>query len=280
MAHIITTFCLIIFSMNAAFSAVTVFVEVMKEKEVFDSYHYPAKIIPKVHSNVLSESQGVVDKLNFQLGQEVKKDQVIAKVRHTDPVYQYRPVELRAPVSGVISRVHVTEGSTVSLGETLISITDPKQAKILIEISGNDLSALKVGLEGNLHLREINKNYNVKIIGMSPLVDSATGTASAELEIVGDENIPLGTIGRVTFKTNMHKGILISHDALIYKGRDTYVHLVVEDNKIKSVPVKLGMKRSGMIEILEGLKVGEKLVTRSSKHIKTGDDVVVANDVK
>lgn len=278
MAQIAALFCILIF--NTSFASVTVFIEVMGEKEVYDSYHYPAKIIPKVHSNILSESQGVVDKLNFQLGQEVKKDQVVAKVRHTDPVYQYRPVELRAPVSGVVSRVYVTEGSTVSLGETLISITDPKQAKILIEVAGNDLSSLKVGLEGNFFLREIDQNYKVKIIGMSPLVDAATGTASAELEIVGDENIPLGTIGRVTFRTNLHKGILISHDAIIYKGRDTYVHLVEADNKIKTTPVKLGMKRSGMIEILEGLSVGEKLVIRSSKHVKTGDEVIIANDTK
>jgi multidrug efflux pump subunit AcrA (membrane-fusion protein) len=256
-----------------------VFVQVAQKKEISDKLTYPARVSPKVSAMVLSESQGVISTLDFNLGDRIAKNKTIAKVTHSDPVYEYRPFRIKAPVSGVISKIFTNVGSQIKKGEKVALITNPKSSKLLIEVAVKDISSFKKGMRGLFKSRSTENKYKVKVTGISPLIDSATGTATAELEFTDRKarKVLPGTIGKVIFKTNIHKGFLFPQKVLTYKGNQAQVRIVSPENKVSRINVKLGAKRRGKIEILTGVKKGDYLIERASGFIKDGAIVAIQN---
>jgi multidrug efflux pump subunit AcrA (membrane-fusion protein) len=259
----------------------TVFTKVMAKSTIFDTFSYPVRVVPKINASILSESQGVVIKIKSRLGEKVKKGTVLAVIKHQDPVYKYRPVKVKSPINGIISRVHITEGSLVPKGQKLLTVTDPNKMQVLFEVTSMDLNAIDEGLPGTMKLKGNPKEYRVRVRGVSPFVNPATGTAEAEVEFVTEENLPklLGALGRVSFKSNIHAGYIVKDDALVYQGRETFLRKIV-DSKVKRFKVDLGEKRRGEVEILKGITKGDEVIVRSSGFLIDGEKVEVKNTDK
>ncbi|MCK5073911.1 MAG: efflux RND transporter periplasmic adaptor subunit [Bacteriovoracaceae bacterium] len=260
----------------------SVFVKKVVLQEIFDTYSYPAKVIPKVNAAVLSESQGVIAKLHVGLGEKVVKNSKLASVRHTDPIYKYKPVNIKSPVDGVVSSIIITEGSLVSKGERLMTVTDPMKYSIRMEVTALDLKYIKKNLAGEFSVKGMNKKIKIKVKGVSPFVDPGTGTATAELSVDNSDDgkdILIGSLGQAVFKSNVHKGFVINEDAIYYDGKFPFLK-IVENEKIRKIPVKLGKGRRGKVEITEGLKDGYIVVVRSSGYLADGEKVKIESNKK
>lgn len=261
-----------------------VFVQSIEMTELSETLTYPARVDARVRAAVVAENDGVVSKIIAPLGTEVKTHSALLTIRNTDPVYQYSPMRVTSPVSGIVSRVEVNEGSRVAKGDKLVTVTDPDQVRIVVEITALDVSSIKPGLTAELRMpgREFEDGLQVKVRGMSPFVDPATGTATCELELLPANRKekkpkrlpPLGVIGRVVFNVNKRQGVSIPESAITYRGKDPYVRLV-ENGKAKFVAIKTGRKELGQVEVLQGLKTGDQLVERSAGFVAEGEDVEV-----
>jgi multidrug efflux pump subunit AcrA (membrane-fusion protein) len=262
-------------AMAATENPAIVFVGAVKPTELYEVLTYPARVVPKVNTIILAETDGIVSHIFAPLGQRVSRKQKVLSVTHTDPVYQYAPVAMTAPVSGVVSSVDVTEGSQVTKGQKLASVTDPSQVRITVEIPAQDLPSLRRGMEGEFRFSGSDGKVALKVRGISPFVDPATGTASCELELAaGKTTLAPGILGQVSFKANNHQGISIPDYAVIYRGTDTFVRLV-EAGKAKQIPIKLGRKERGNVEIMGGLQANSQLVLRTSRYVADGEAVTV-----
>ncbi len=253
-----------------------VYADKVEKIELFDKFSYPARVISKINSTMLSESQGVIGKLNIKLGSVVNKGQVLVSVRHTDPAYNFREVILKAPVSGMISNIVVTEGTLVAKGNKILTITDPNRLRVLVEIPASDLKYIKTNNTGSLRMNYLDKDVGVVVSGVSPVLDPGTGTATAILYIVNPADIAhvkIGTIGKAEFKSNQRFGFSVAEHSVVYEGRKPHLR-IVEENKLKRIPITLGKKRSGNVEVLSGLKGGESVIKRVNGYIADGAEVV------
>ena len=102
-----------------------VFTNTVRSAELYDLLTYPARLNPKINATILADSDGIVKEIITPLGRPVRRNQKILIMTHTDPVYDYAPITVIAPVHGVVSSVEVTEGSRVMRGAKLATITDP-----------------------------------------------------------------------------------------------------------------------------------------------------------
>ncbi len=264
----------------------TVDVQAAKATQLFTLLTYPARLHPKINATVLSETEGVVTEIPAPLGAEVKKNEQLVVIKNTDPIYHYAPVRVGAPVKGVVSSMEVSVGSRVTRGQKLATITDPSQVLITVEIAASDLFTIRKGQKGDLRLPGSNENVALEVRGVSPFVDPATGTATAELVLIekpvskeGNFPLPPGSVGQVSFRSQEHAGIELPESAVIYRGKDTFVR-VVESGKIKYVPVGLGPTHHGMVEIAKGLTEGANVVLRSSGYVSDGEEVLISKDEK
>ncbi len=255
-----------------------ILVEKMKPVEISEEITYPARVSSLVNATVLSETAGVVKQVNTRLGSFVKRGQALALVEHTDPVFKYAPVTVRAHISGVVSSIDITRGTNVAPGTPIATLTDPRKLQVTIEVPAVDLTKIHRGLGGTF--KGVGELYamSVAINGVSPYVDPTTGTATAQLKFLDPfekiRSLRPGLVGTVSFRTARHKGFQITEDAIVYRGKLTYVR-VVEDTKAQLTPVKLGRSQRGIVEILEGVSKGTTVVVRSSQFIADGDEVAI-----
>ena len=262
-----------------------VFAETIRPISLFESLSYPARVVPKLNTTLLAESDGIVSRIYAPLGQRVGRKQKILEITHTDPVYQYAPIVVLAPVAGVVSAVEVTEGSQVTRGQRLGSVTDPAQIRVTVEVPAQDLRLLSRGMAANLKIAGGEAAIGLRVRGISPFVDPATGTATCELDLADAKPALLGAglapgvVGQVSFKAGAHDGILIPDYAVIYRGTDTFVRVIdrvdAASGKARQVPVKLGRKDRGNVEVVDGIKAGTTVVMRSSKYVAEGELVSV-----
>lgn len=255
----------------------TVFSEKITTQPIFDLLTYPARVDSKVNATVLAETDGVISKILKPLGSKVRRGEAIAVLKHIDPVYQYAPMMVVAPVAGVVNQVLVTDGALVNKGDKLISITDPNQLRIMIEVAAQDVRSIHAGLKADFFIANRNEPLMAEVKGLSPSVDPMLGTATCELALskTGEKNLLApGMIGRMQFKVNQRQGILLMDFAVFYKGDDTFVR-IIENGHAKSVPVKLGEKHQAKVEVLSGLKAGDEVIDRASGFVADGDQVKV-----
>jgi multidrug efflux pump subunit AcrA (membrane-fusion protein) len=254
-----------------------VFAKKIEKTEIFDRFYLPAKIQSKIEAMVLAENSGRVGEIKVNLGQVIEKKATLVSIKHTDPSYKYNALKVSSPVAGIIADIFVSEGSLVAQGASLVRIIDPTKVKILVELTPRQLQVLKIGDAGELSAAVNDKKFKVVIKGVSPIIDSLTGTAPAELEIVDEKNISLislGSVGKVQFKANLHQGINLPEYAIAYDGTKPQLR-IIEKDKVVIRDIKLGLKRDDQVEISEGLKGDEVVVLRSNSFLKPGDKVQV-----
>ena len=248
--------------------------------ELSETLAYPARVEPRIRASIVSETDGVVTKIIAPLGSHVRAKAPLLVVKNTDPIYNYSAMMVTSAVDGVVSKVEVTEGSRVSRGDKLLLVTDPEQVRVAVEVTAYDLALIRPGQLAELKTPGSELVVPLKVKGVSPFVDPATGTASCELELArlpgkpAARMPPLGIIGRVYFRANVRKGISVPDSAITYRGKDPYMRLV-QDGKAKLVAISIGRKEAGLVEILKGLKAGDQFIERASGFVADGEAVEV-----
>lgn len=243
--------------------------------ETSDLLVYPAKVESKIHSVILAETDGVVRQI-ITLGTPVKRGTTLMSLKQSDPVYQYAPVQVQSPVQGVVSEIFVSEGAQVVRGAKLASVVDPDQIRISLEIPDSELTKIKQGQKGTfltkLGSQEI--KAEVEVSGVSPLVNTLTGTATAILTFKDKSQLKAGSIGRVEFKLDPAQKIMVDETAIVYRNAKPFVR-VIEEEMAKYKAVTLGPRQNGKIVIEEGLKEGETIIQRASQYIPENKKVKI-----
>ncbi len=243
--------------------------------EISQTLTYPARVESTVSATVLADTDGVVTQI-LPLGSQVRKGQKILTIEQTDPVYQYAPFRVQAPVGGVVSQLDVSSGAHVTKGQKIGTVIDPSRLQVSIEIAGSDLGKFRKGLTGDMTL-ETGDKVSLELFGLSPVITPTTGTASAVLHFANSEDrskVHAGWIGQVEFKLGQKKGILVPETAVVYRGTDPFVR-ILNKNVAKFRPVTLGARVRGQYEVLKGLVADEIIIERSSQFIADNQTVQV-----
>ena len=239
---------------------------------------FPARIVPGKLAQVIADYPSIVEKIEVNLGDKVDQSTVLIQLKHSDPLFNERRLKVKSPIEGRIAKIQVSEGSQIGRGEKLLVIAGARGEKILLEVPSKDLSQIHQAQTGTLMMD--NESFKVVVKGISPLIDTATGTASAEIAFAADEaKRPSGILGKISLKANSHDGILIPEHAISYQGNNTFIKKV-DNDKISKVAVKLGERIRDRVEIAEGIQAGEWVVERASGYLADGVEVEVQNPPK
>jgi multidrug efflux pump subunit AcrA (membrane-fusion protein) len=255
---------------------------VVKASELYDSYAYPVLLEARQDSEIFSEIDGIVKEMKVKIGQRVRIGQTLLVLKQSKPDFSYAPFLVKSPFTGTIASVSKKIGSSVKVGEALIHLVNYDELSIKFEVPEAEMGVLKAGLTGELHFKKPEAPIPVVISGISPVLNPTSGTASGELtwdDKKADstklrKNFLPGMIGRASFKLNFHKGISIPKSALVYESKNYAVRIVADGKSIKRI-VKIGKEHSDHIEILDGLKEGDQVITSRNKYLKEGEAVKI-----
>ncbi|MFC4349335.1 efflux RND transporter periplasmic adaptor subunit [Kordiimonas lipolytica] len=171
-------------------------------------------------------------------------------------------LNVRAPVDGKLSGFNVEIGQSINRGGRLGQIDDPDRYKLTANIDEFYLGRVDLGQEATYERGS--EAYKMQIAKIYPQVQN--GQFEVDFVFEGDGQ-PDGIRRGQTLQTKLTLGdatdaVLIPNGAFFQDTGGNWVFVVSPDGSqaIKRT-VRLGRRNSRFIEVLEGLEVGERVVT-------------------
>tara|TARA_B100001971_G_C18268024_1_gene596353 strand:- start:26794 stop:27663 length:870 start_codon:yes stop_codon:yes gene_type:complete len=253
-----------------------VFVQEIKKESFEQISEYPIVLKSRADSKIKSPINGVVADIKKKLGDTVQENEVIAILRQQQGGFDYQPLKVRSPIAGKISNINVHRGEYVNIGDLVIEVLDPTEIYGRIEVPVRDHKIIQPNQPVKIELQQVNKlDVKGKVAGISSAADPMTGTLSADVEILDKDEFPIGIIGHAKVNRGAKEVMLIQESALNYKGDDIYVKIVDDKNLVTNRSIKIGGKKAGKVEVLDGLKTDEQIIVRSNGFVAPGDEVKI-----
>jgi membrane fusion protein (multidrug efflux system) len=202
---------------------------------------------------------------------QLKIDQ--AEVRLTDT--RLEKMSLTAPFSGQVGLRQVAVGDYVSAGQDLVELVDASQIKVQFRIPEQYLAKVKPGQEVRVRLDAYaGESFSGKIYAVAPQVDVRTRSLELRALIANpDGRLRPGLFANIALTLgNNPNALMIPEQAIIPQGKQFFVYRVI-DSKIEMIPVALGLRRQGQVEITRGLEVDDVIVTAGQLKLRPGSPV-------
>jgi len=175
---------------------------------------------------------------------------------------------IHSPLDGIITKNDLKMGEIVSANTNVISILSVSKFEIQANVSENEIAKISLGDSVGMTLDALgpNEKFAGRIVMIDPAETVVSGVIYYKITSVFDsENtkIKSGMTVNMDIQTDKKENVL-TLPYYVVKGSngDKYVQ-VLEAGKLKEKTVKTGLEGETMIEIIEGLKEGEKVIASS-----------------
>lgn len=222
---------------------------------------------PDMTSDIKARFPGIVKNVGVQIGQKVKKGQILATIESNDSLRLY---SVKSPIDGIILNRNIAIGN-LTKDEVIFTIADISKLWAKFHIFAKDIKKIKEGQEVVIRNLENNIQENSKISFTIPIANSATQTISAIAEL-NNKNLqwqPEIFIQGDIKITEKEVAIAIESQAIQRVGDEIVVFVKTENEKYEAKPVKLGLANDRYIEIIQGLENSDEYVTQGSFLIKS-----------
>ncbi len=226
---------------------------------------------------VFPDMAGKIKNVYVNLGSPVRKGSVIARVDPSDPGTQYALSPVYAPISGSIVSTPLKEGTTVSKNSAITIIGDVDSLQITANIPERYVALLKTGLSADISLEAYpGVVFKATISRVSPVVDAASRTKEIILNFdKKDSRINAGMFAKVILYTRDFTGaVIMPSDSVVTKDGKKYAYIVLDNSTVEQREIRLGESVDGMVQVLEGIKEGERIVTEGQTSLSDGVQVL------
>ncbi|MCQ2572440.1 MAG: efflux RND transporter periplasmic adaptor subunit [Treponema sp.] len=216
---------------------------------------------------------GKVVEVKVSLGSKVSKGDVIAKIDPSTAGSYYTLSSVTAPISGSILQAPSKVGNQVAASTIITTIGDIENLQCTAKIPERYVASLKPGLKAEVTLEAYpDVIFTAKVKNVSPVLDAATRTKSVVLVFdTKDERINAGMFARVKLYTLDYAGeLVVPEKALVTNNDDRYIFTVNDDETVTKNMVTVGKSVDGMIQVITGIKKGDKVVSEGMLQLFDG----------
>ncbi|MCB2262312.1 MAG: efflux RND transporter periplasmic adaptor subunit [Candidatus Thiosymbion ectosymbiont of Robbea hypermnestra] len=187
---------------------------------------------------------------------------------------------IRAPFAGVITERHVEPGDFVTKNNHLLTLADPASLIAAVHASELILPRLEPGDPVELRIDALGpRRFPGKILRIHPALSQASRQAIVEVAMTPvPDGARAGQFVRATLNTAAVDRLLVPFRAVRRDREGEFLWLPDAEGKATQRPVRTGLRIADRIEILEGLKPGEQVVTRGFSGLVPGKRVRVVTD--
>ncbi|MGX5731698.1 efflux RND transporter periplasmic adaptor subunit [Pseudoxanthomonas beigongshangi] len=209
-------------------------------------------------------------------------DQIKFDLENARAQYNLTKLELSyttvvAPISGVIASRSIKTGNFVQINTPIFRIVDNSKLEATLNVPERELATLKAGLPVLLQADALpGKTFEGVVDRVASVVDAGSGTFRVVCAFA-DKTLQPGMFSRIRIDYDQRADALVVPRIALLDDGDPAV-FVVRDGKAARVPVKLGYADGEWLEVREGLKAGDRVVTAGKVALRDGSAVQVIGD--
>ena len=235
------------------------------------------EIEAKSSVDVFPDRGGKVVSVEVSLGSYVKRGQIIAKIDPSVPGAQYEQSPVFAPISGTITASPLRIGTTVSASTVITTIGDVENLQVTANVPERYVSDLRQGLMADIVLESYpGEVFKASVSRVSPVVDKKSRTKEVIMNFTEkDPRVNAGMFAKVTLWTVDYEGKpAFPAGAVIEKNGSSYLYVIdSEKETAEKRKVVLGKSVDNMVQVLEGIEEGERVVVEGMRILSDGASV-------
>ena len=176
-----------------------------------------------------------------------------------------RTVTFTSPISGHVTEKSIVEGAAVKEGERALRIIDHSELWLDAQVYESQLPFIKQGQKATATVASLpGRKFEGEVVFVHPHVDHMTRTVMVRL-VVPNESMVLkpGMYATVLIAAKLaDQAVLVPREAVIDTGTRQVAFLARAKGHFEPRNVRMGvLGQDGLVQILEGLSPGEKVVT-------------------
>ncbi|MBC7683702.1 MAG: efflux RND transporter periplasmic adaptor subunit [Bdellovibrionales bacterium] len=187
---------------------------------------------------------------------------------------------IRSPMAGIISKRHVQAGEKLSPDMPVFTIVDLKQLTLEAQVPASDIPRVKVGQEVQFKVDGYQgRTFSGKVARISPTAEMGSRSMLVYISVNNaDHALSGGMFAKGAITTQKSAVMPIIPLAALRRDKDLDVVYKIENGKVVSQPVKLGLRNEdeGIAEVTDGLAGGARVVVGKLEGVKPGTKVRIA----
>jgi RND family efflux transporter MFP subunit len=179
-----------------------------------------------------------------------------------------------APFSGIVAERWHSPGDVIDANEHVLRIVDPTHLQVTAAVPVAEAPRVVVGHAVRVTIPGSEAEIAGRVAGAPAAVDAATGTAAVRVALLG--TLPVGTPVEVAIVAEERANALIVPAAAVVRDEDkTSVFVVGADSKAHRRAVVVGLTSGDEVQIVSGVREGEKVVVKGQDELPDGATVTV-----
>lgn len=188
---------------------------------------------------------------------------------------------IRAPFAGVLGLTTVTPGTLVNPGTVIATLDDISVVRVDFQVPERYLPMLRPGVAITARAEAYpGREFSGRISELDTRVDPQTRALTARAEFPNpDLSIRPGMSMRVSVAQGERSAPAVPEAAVQYEGSGAFVYRIASDGErstAQRIEVQTGVVEAGMVEIIQGLDAGDRVISSGLNRIQPGAAVQVA----
>jgi HlyD family secretion protein len=210
---------------------------------------------------------------------EIKEAEIALAIQQNDQHELQRKLNLAniiATRGGVVTWINKNIGATVREGESLARIADLGSFKVNGSISDNYMDQLRNGMPVIIRINE-EQQMKGHVANVYPSVQNSIVSFDVQLDERNNKLLRPNMKVDVFLVTDLHNNIVRVANGPAFKGADVQDVFVINGDKAEKRKVHIGLSNFDFVEIKDGLKPGDVVITSDMSEFKNSTQLTIKN---
>lgn len=192
---------------------------------------------------------------------------------------RFKDLIITAAFSGVVGIRDISVGSLITPGQVITTLNDDSKMKLDFTVPAIYLRSLRIGLPIDAQSHDLgDTTFKGKVFSIDNQVDEST--RSIKVRAIFDNpgyELKQGLLMTVVVRADIRKVLVLSEAALVPMGSNNFVFVLQPNKDAKTSQwiaekrqISIGQRYKGLVEVVSGLREGEKVVTHGLQKIHAG----------
>jgi multidrug efflux pump subunit AcrA (membrane-fusion protein) len=213
---------------------------------------------------------------NYSVGDRVARGAVVAMVDPSRPGEVYSRSSVVSTVSGTVLQAPYSVGDTVTTQSPVYVVGDLSSLLVETYIAERFVAAISQGLRATLWFESMpGETFTAEVYEINPVLDPASRTLRIRLRFINpDPRIKAGMFATISLVTNRKTNVPVIPRLSVINTYGSWIVFIVDENNIaRRREITLGIDNEEFIEVLDGISIGDRVVSAGQNFLSDGDAV-------